>query len=186
MGQSGQQLDAVSGAITPAALDKLQKAYKRPEMKGILVQTLPKMYLLATEYVQAVGDLLYQDDLPEEGDPGIRSTLSVQDRERCLVAVLACHEGGLPLAIHIHIALMEGVLPQEIAHILLLAGVYGGVDRLTNGLKTALAVLQLLKTTAEGEGPFTATAIVTALSGEFPVAFPPAPASGKSDSSKTG
>jgi alkylhydroperoxidase/carboxymuconolactone decarboxylase family protein YurZ len=185
MGQTGRPLE-VSRALEPEALDKFRKAYRRPEMKGILVETLPEMYPLATEYVQAIGHLLYQDDLPEDGDPGIRSTLSVQDRERCLVAVLACHEGGLPLAIHIYIALMEGVSPQEIAHLLLLAGVYGGVDRLTNGLKTALVVLQLLQTTADGEGPFTAKAIVTALSRAFPIAFPPAPAPGKTDSSRTG
>jgi alkylhydroperoxidase/carboxymuconolactone decarboxylase family protein YurZ len=145
MGQTDQPFDAVSGTLAPADLDKLRKAYKRDDMTKILVETLPKAYVLSTEYVEAIGDLLYSKMLPEEGDPGLRSALSVQDRERCLVAVLASREAGLALAIHIYIALMEDVSPQEIAHILLLVGVYGGIDHLTGGLKTELQLLGVLK-----------------------------------------
>jgi len=183
MGQTDQGADDLDNALPSAALETLKGDYKknggRAEMTKVLVSTLPRTYVFATEYVQAIGDLLYASDLPEEDDIGLRSRLSVQDRERCLVAVLACHEAALPLAIHIYIALMEGVLPQEIAHILLLAGIYGGVDRLTNGLKTEMAVLTLLKDTVTAGGPFNPTAIVVALSKEFPIAFPPPPASGK-------
>jgi alkylhydroperoxidase/carboxymuconolactone decarboxylase family protein YurZ len=140
-----QPLDAVSGALAPADLDKLRGAYKREDMTKILVETLPKAYVLSMEYVEAIGDLLYSKLLPEESDPGLRSALSVEDRERCLVAVLASREAGLALAIHVYIALMEGVSPQEIAHILLLVGIYSGIDHLTGGLKTELQVLGALK-----------------------------------------
>jgi alkylhydroperoxidase/carboxymuconolactone decarboxylase family protein YurZ len=159
MGQTDQPFDAVSGTLAPADLDQLRGAYKRDDMTKILVETLPKAYVLSTEYVEAIGDLLYSKMLPEQGDPGLRSMLSVQDRERCLVAVLASREAGLALAVHIYIALMEEVSPQEIAHILLLAGIYGGIDHLTGGLGTELQVLGALKNQIKTGGALDVNAI---------------------------
>ena len=159
MGQTDQPLDAVSGTLALADLEKLRGAYKREDMTKILVETLPKAYVLSMEYVDAIGDLLYSKLLPEESDPGLRSALSVEDRERCLVAVLASREAGLALAIHVYIALMEGVSPQEIAHILLLVGIYSGIDHLTGGLKTELQVLGALKKQINAGGPLDVNAI---------------------------
>jgi hypothetical protein len=49
-----------------------------------------------------------------------------------------------------YIALMEGISPSEIAHILLLSGVYTGVDNFTNALGAAVKLfVRLAKAAAE-------------------------------------
>ena len=118
--------------------------YDRTVMKGILIGTLPKLYAAAGEYMTAIGDSLY-GSLPDDSAPDPRPMLTVQDRERCLVAILASRGATLALAIHEYIALMEGVSAEEIGHILLLTGIYTGADRLAEGLLVTNTLLTKLR-----------------------------------------
>lgn len=163
------QTDMVSGKLSDANLARLRGAYKRDDMTKILLGTLPLVYAHCQEYVQAIGDLLY-GGLPEEGERWARPTLSVQDRERCLIAILGSREAGLALAIHIYIALMENISPEEVAHILLLVGIYSGVDHLTGGLMTEVKLLGALDAFASKGGNLTANAVKNELMTVFQAA----------------
>jgi alkylhydroperoxidase/carboxymuconolactone decarboxylase family protein YurZ len=124
----------------------LQNAYVRDDAMSLLNSVLPLTYDYATEYVTAVGDAFF-GDLPEDTGPMWRSTLSIQDRERCVITLLASQRAVLELAIHVYLAVMEGLSPEEVANILMLTGMYAGLDSFSHGLRVeakALATLAAL------------------------------------------
>lgn len=143
----------------------LRTAYDRQVMLSILKDTLPRVYAPAEPYVSAIVDAFFGDVPDEEDQP--RDMLSVKDRERCLIAVLAARGAGFTLAIHIYLALMEDVSLEEIAHILLLAGAYAGIDMFTGGLEVARhTVTALVKAVGPGGAP-DAPAVLALLRKEF-------------------
>jgi alkylhydroperoxidase/carboxymuconolactone decarboxylase family protein YurZ len=70
--------------------------------------------------------------------------LDTRDRERCIICLLASRGGQVTLAVHIYMALMLEITPEEIANILFLTGVYTGTDNLAMALMTLEKTLKRL------------------------------------------
>lgn len=121
-------------------------------MSDLLAQFLPANYIESTEYSTAIMDEFYSGAMFPHDTPG---HLSRPDRERCLIAILTSRGPDFNLGVHIYMALMNDVTAKEIATIIFLAGVYSGVDNLTEGFKIeqkTLATLQTLVNAAKREG----------------------------------
>jgi alkylhydroperoxidase/carboxymuconolactone decarboxylase family protein YurZ len=137
--------DNISSILTDAQVKALRMAYQpsKDTLLASLKGALPTKYSLAGDYVAAVTSIFY------EVHP---NALSEADRERCIVALLASRDADVNLAIHMYLALMEGVNPSELAHILLLAAVYSGVESFSDGLEVEHSLLTLLaRQIANGE-----------------------------------
>src|SRR5262249_706417 len=79
-----------------------------------------------------------------DADP-TRRLLADDDRERLLVALLANAGAEGNPALHVYLALLGGGSAREIEEILFLTGIYtGGVNRLTQSLKIANVVFEIL------------------------------------------
>ena len=136
--------------LSPADLKKLQGDYTRAEMDGLLKGVLPRIYEPSHEYLDAISHRFLGDLPSDDAANRTRKTLSIQDRERCIISLLAARGENFTLGLHIYIALMEGISPEEVANILLLAGIYTGVDNLARGLLTEVATLTGLKELLSG------------------------------------
>jgi len=132
-------MDMINGILTAAELKQARGVYQRTKDKLMqrMREELPKWYGAAAAYMTAVETIFYDDPQPD--------MLSAKSRERCIVALLAVRDADVNLALHMYLALMEGVDPGEIAHILLLAGVYGGVESFADGLRVEGMLLKYLK-----------------------------------------
>jgi alkylhydroperoxidase/carboxymuconolactone decarboxylase family protein YurZ len=159
--------------LPPLKLEVLRRAYVRGDALALLNAVLPATYDNALEYSEAVADAFY-GGLPEDATPGWRATLSVQDRERCIITLLASRRAELELAIHIYLALMEHVSVEEIANILMLTGMYSGLDNFSRGLRVEAKVLDTLAAIVDENARKDALSVLLRLS----QAFEPAPASG--------
>lgn len=92
-------------------------------------------------YVNGVMDTLYLD-----------GPLTHRDRERCLIALLACRQEPFPLGLHLYWGLMEGLNPDEVKHTLLLAGAYHGICVHATGLLVMRKTSTMLRgLAAEGD-----------------------------------
>lgn len=156
----------VNDILTPVQLTLFRGAYDPDQMKQLLGAFFPQAYPPSLAYVTAIGDAFF-GLLPADNAAPPRAQLSAADRERCLVAILASRGGDLGFAIHIYMALMNGVSPGEVAHILFLNGIYTGVDNFAEGLKVEIAVLEHMKALLPG-GQTSPQAVVGALQGTFP------------------
>lgn len=141
-------LKVIVGQYKPAGLDlsgKLVTQYApiRPELAGI-------------------GDTLYPEFV---GKPA--NALAPANRERCLVALLASRSRRLELAIHVYLALANGVTPDELAHIVVAAGIYTGVDTVSAGFDVLQTTFDTLQPLARAKTADAKTAI-----GALVAAFP--------------
>jgi alkylhydroperoxidase/carboxymuconolactone decarboxylase family protein YurZ len=136
----------IDTTLSDEQLTNLRNAYSRPAMIELLTTGVPKRYRQTRGYIDAVGTAFYPDN--DGGD-----TMAAKDRERCLIAILGSRDAGLNLSIHIYLGLMEGLLPREIADIIFLAGVYTGVDRMSDGLAALVATLNALAKLPKSSGP---------------------------------
>ncbi len=138
---------SIENILSSERLAALRGAYNTPEgsgeMNAILRGTLPDLYARSKPYIDAILEIFY-GQLPDDMHTD-RPALSAPDRERCIIALLAVQHGGFVLAIHIYLALMLGLSATEIAHILLLAGVYGGVSTFAEGITVAVQTLTKLE-----------------------------------------
>lgn len=142
--------------LADGQLPWLKQAYQsgQAELMSILTKTWPNQYALSAAYVQAITDAFYDrrqlppDSPPPDAPPSPRSRLSAADRERCLIALLASQRTDFTLAVHVYLALMEGVSPEEIANVLLLAGIYSGADSFNSGLKVLEKAMEALEALA--------------------------------------
>ena len=136
----------------------------RVEVLGFLRKGVDMRYEKAKSLAKAIQDVLF---IPEQGD------LQPDDRQRCLVALLATRPEQFPLAIHTYIGLMEGIAIEEMRNIFFLVGVYSGVPGMVNGIDVLERVLGIINDhQAEAEqGKASQAAIV----GELKEAFSPLP-----------
>jgi alkylhydroperoxidase/carboxymuconolactone decarboxylase family protein YurZ len=152
----------------------LGRAYVREAALGLLNAVLPATYDKAREYSDAVAHAFYGPLPPDQG-PEWRDALSLQDRERCVIALLASRRAELELAVHIYLALMEEMSPEEIANILMLVGMYTGLDNFSHSLRVEAKTLDVLGAIVDGGGKRDAETVLVALSVAFePPALPPA------------
>jgi alkylhydroperoxidase/carboxymuconolactone decarboxylase family protein YurZ len=152
----------------------LRSQYVRGDALALLNAVLPATYDQAAEYSNAVAHAFYRDDLPADSGPSWRSMLSIRDRERCLIALLTSRRAELELAIHVYLAVMEDISPEEIANIMMLAGMYSGLDNFSRGLRVEAKALETLAQIVEQNAAKDAVSVILRLRG----AFEPAPASG--------
>lgn len=150
----------VNRYLSEKDIKTLKGMYKRKDIDNILKTFLPHIYEPSKGYVEAVNDAFFGKLEPDTQTS--RTGLSDADRERCIIALLASRGESLTLALHIYMALMERVLPEEIAHIILLAGVYAGADNFTNGLNTEVETLKVLQMQLTAQKRLTAQRQLTA------------------------
>lgn len=128
-------------ALADDDLLALRKGYQPAAMLAAATGTLGRLHEAGRPWIGAIGAAQY------EGGP-----LSPKDRERCLVALLAARSERLTLAVHLYWGLMEGLTAAELAHTLMLVGIYDGVPAYTAGLLVLQATVgQLQAAVAAGE-----------------------------------
>lgn len=132
---------SIDAILTTDQLRRLRDQYDAEEMNGLLAAPLPAVYPPALPYVHAIRELFYGGSTADMAT----SRLSAENRERCLLAILATRGPGLNLALHVYLALVSGVSPMEIAHIFLLTGAYSGVDTFAAALQTEAKTLEVLR-----------------------------------------
>jgi ubiquinone/menaquinone biosynthesis C-methylase UbiE/uncharacterized protein YbaR (Trm112 family)/alkylhydroperoxidase/carboxymuconolactone decarboxylase family protein YurZ len=147
--------------LSDDALVALRKAYVADEMTKAIGAVLPAQYPATREYTDAIMHALY----PLQGD----TPLAADDRERCLITLLASHGAKRNLAIHVYMGLMAELAPREICHILLLVGAYAGVDTLPNGLAIAQKTFQILADLVAKRAPCGAVDVLKALADALPM-----------------
>jgi alkylhydroperoxidase/carboxymuconolactone decarboxylase family protein YurZ len=150
---STKPLDALGRLLSQPDIEALQHAFHangagKKFLQDRFKNALPEVYGPSKRYVRAVTSIFYRP-LPKDAMTN-RTVLSAADRERCLIALLAARGEEFNLGLHIYMALVEGVSPAEIANIILLAGVYTGVDNFSIGLSTLSKTLNLLKQNLTG------------------------------------
>jgi alkylhydroperoxidase/carboxymuconolactone decarboxylase family protein YurZ len=144
----------ISGILTEDQLGQLRAAWGDPtedsqnrtaqqRFKIEMGTFLPQIYPLSGALLEAIKDIFY-GDLPPDSGTAPRSALSEMDRERIIVAVLAGREINSNIGLHMYIALVLGISPAEIAHILLLAGVYSGIPSFADGVQMEEILLTFL------------------------------------------
>jgi ubiquinone/menaquinone biosynthesis C-methylase UbiE/alkylhydroperoxidase/carboxymuconolactone decarboxylase family protein YurZ/uncharacterized protein YbaR (Trm112 family) len=164
---NGALISNVKAILTQQNIDDLANKYSQTTMDVMLGKLFLDAYPTTQPWAQALEGAFGSPSLPADDAPPGRAKLSLRDRERCIIALLASRGGGLNLALHIYIALMNKITAEEIAHILFLAGVYTGVDNFAKGLKDELRTLTLLKDRLTKSQPLDTVAIVVALQGAF-------------------
>lgn len=146
--------------LTAAQLATLQAGYSRTVMDAVATQIVSGPYPPAAALTAFAGARFYNDAPP---------TLSPANRERCILALFA---GGrrptFAVAVHIYWAMMEGVSVDEIAEIILLSTLYGGLDVLTDGTRTlSLTLVELAKAADAGGEAVQPTKILPAIVAKF-------------------
>ncbi len=136
-----EQAMAIGDILTGEQLMKVRSDFDAQQMNALMSAPLSTLHPPSLPYLQTIGDLFYGG--PTATMTG--STLPPEIRERCLVAVLATRGAGLNLALHIYLALVAHVSPEEIAHILLLVGTYSGIDNFADAIQTEKKALQTLR-----------------------------------------
>lgn len=141
-------MPTIDQVLSAGRLERLRASYDSPvgkqEKEEVLRGTLDKLYEGAGPYTDAINEIFYRE-LPPDTDTE-RDDLSEADRERCVIALLAAQGGGVTLAVHIYLGLMTGLSPKEIGHILLLAGVYAGINRFAEAIFVTMTTLEKLET----------------------------------------
>jgi alkylhydroperoxidase/carboxymuconolactone decarboxylase family protein YurZ len=135
----------INDILTAAQLITLRDEYDPAEMNAVLGAPLPAVYPACRPYLDTIGDLFYGGTTADmTGSP-----LSAKNRERCLVATLAARGASLNLAVHMYMALVENVAPNEIAHIVMLVGAYTGIDNFAGALQAAAKTFTVLGKVAD-------------------------------------
>ena len=131
--------------LTVPELQTVTSSYNAVTMGTLLPASLITHYPPISPYLGAIGQELYPEFKPLPAGP-----LSAANRERCLVALLASRSRRLELAIHIYLALVNGVSAAELAHICLATGIYTGVDTVGSAFDVMQGTLEKLKALAQG------------------------------------
>jgi alkylhydroperoxidase/carboxymuconolactone decarboxylase family protein YurZ len=145
----------LSDLLPTDRLGALRASFASPEgkaqMAAILRGVLPDLYAESSEYVAAILGIYFKDQSDHAALQ--QAELNASDRERCIIALLAAQGGQFTLALHIYLGLMAGVAPQEIAHVLLLSGVYAGVNRFADAMFVHVKTLKELNALGPDLGP---------------------------------
>jgi len=155
----------IESYLSAASLQALRQAYRRADFYVALKQPLLQVYPRTASYANAIEEDFYyredpanpNDDEQASPDPGL---LTIRERELCLITLLSAQGGKYDLALHIYLALMEGLSAAAIVNAMFLAGVYAGVPFLAGGLATAIGTLRALEARAtQGNADLSAPAI---------------------------
>jgi ubiquinone/menaquinone biosynthesis C-methylase UbiE/uncharacterized protein YbaR (Trm112 family)/alkylhydroperoxidase/carboxymuconolactone decarboxylase family protein YurZ len=154
----------VTKLLSDEVLAALRAAYVDAQMVQALSAPMPAQYPGSEALVEAI-----QAEFYGEGKTLPTTRMSNLERERVLIALLASRGGKLTLAIHLYAGLMAGASPSDLASILLLAGVYTGIDRLAEGLAVQRDTFTLLAELFAQQKPLDAVNVCRAISGAYRV-----------------
>jgi len=153
----------VTNILARSDLDTITAQYN-PTTLGVLFGSPAVQYAGIAPLLQGIGDTVY----PElKSPPGTAGPLAAANRERCLVALLASRTRHLELALHLYMALANGVAAAELAQIVALTGAYCGVDTATMSLTVMQGTLAALKDLAVKQTA-DPKSVLLALSAAFP------------------
>jgi alkylhydroperoxidase/carboxymuconolactone decarboxylase family protein YurZ len=136
-------MSQVSDSLSPESLAQLKRAFDVRELEDLYETVMGGRYERTLPYVQMVRTRFHDNQPPDSETT--RDRISEEDRERCIIAILASRGAVRNLALHIYAALMLGIKAEEIADVIFLAGVYSGVPAVANGLDTQIKVLKKLE-----------------------------------------
>lgn len=167
------QAKPIEDYLSETNLDALRSAYRRADFYEALKNPLLQVYPHTKEYADAIEKYFYyredpnnpNDDEFASPDPGF---LTIRERELCLITLLTAQNGKYNLALHVYMALMEGLSPAAIVNTMFLAGIYAGVPFLAGGLETAIGTLVALQKRADTRADLSAGAIYDYLRTPFP------------------
>jgi len=148
-------MPGITSFLPRRKLSDLRNQFKRKsgksQMQGILRCVLPDMYADSKAYVDAIVHTYFDPKTDKMAKHG--GELNQSDRERCIIALLAAQGGQFTLALHIYLGLMNNIPLAEVAHTLLLAGVYTGVNRFAEGMFVYVKTLKVLASLTGDVGP---------------------------------
>jgi alkylhydroperoxidase/carboxymuconolactone decarboxylase family protein YurZ len=131
--------------LTKRELNVLRAAYAQEPavLAEFAATTYDGLFPPGSTIFDAITSRFYTHGAPPEKP---LSPLPQRDREVVLIALLSLRRGStVPLAIHLYWGMMVGLEPEEVGEVLLLAGVYGGIDSYTLGLGAMTSTLTTLK-----------------------------------------
>ena len=146
----------IRSALSNDQLTTLRGRYDSRQMTAFLSRGIPGLHKNTSDYIQAIRTAFYD-----------KSRMQPRDREICLIGILAARGAGLNLALHIYIGLMEGLSPDDVADVIFLAGIYMGVDVMSDGLDTTLRTLTVLAQVATSPRDCTVLQVAAALRAVF-------------------
>lgn len=127
---------------------RVRRGHDPQAIHDMMVDTIPRLYAPARPYLEAITETFYGVERPQSDESLDGRSLSAQDRERVIVSLLVLRNEELALAIHVYIAVALGIREEELAHIVLLAGLYGGVNTIVNGMSVLVKTLEALREAA--------------------------------------
>jgi alkylhydroperoxidase/carboxymuconolactone decarboxylase family protein YurZ len=166
-------VNALHEYLSNDQLRRLRAAYDRTEMLTAIGVPLPALLPRSRQYIDTIEDAFYSKETGAAASAEIGS-LSVRERELCLLVLLATHHSQHNLGIHVYLGLMEGISPREIGSVFLLTAIYSGEPVLATGLRTAAMTLGALGKTvaahveAPADNPLNPIAILEVLKKTFP------------------
>jgi alkylhydroperoxidase/carboxymuconolactone decarboxylase family protein YurZ len=167
-------MNALHDYLSEDQLTRLRAAYDREEMLAAMGTPMPTLVPHSREYIDAIEHAFYPRGRRDDAASIEPFSLSIRERELCLLVLLATHQAQYNLAVHIYLGLMESISTQDISNLLLLAGIYSGVPALATGVRTAALTLRTLEkaTTANvrepADNPLNPVSILAILKVAFP------------------
>ena len=142
----------VRSLLTEAQISVLRQGYSRAMMNVVATKLVAAPYPPVAGLVAFAGDRFYNEAPP---------VLGHADRERVLIGIFAAgRRPAFALAVHAYWGLMEGLTVDEIAEIIVLASLYGGIDVLTDSMRTLGDSLRQMAKAAEAGGDAAASQVL--------------------------
>jgi alkylhydroperoxidase/carboxymuconolactone decarboxylase family protein YurZ len=134
----------VREALSAAQLEALRGGYDRATMHLVATKVVVGPYPPLAGLAAFAADRFYCAEPP---------VLAHANRERALLLLFAAdRRPAFALAVHVYWALMEGLEVDEVAELLLLGAVYGGLDAYTDAMRVLQQTLGLLAKAADEGG----------------------------------
>lgn len=121
--------------LADTALHALRAHWDERQMNAAQLEAMNATYPPLAAWNASMTEMFYSPSSP----------LRAVDRERCLIGILTLTGPPPSLAIHVYMALMEGVTVEEVCHIVALSGNYGGAPRLIDALPAVRRALEALQ-----------------------------------------
>jgi len=134
----------VRSILTEDQISALRQSYSRSLMHVVATTITVAPYPPAAGLIAFAAERYYNEAPP---------VLTHADRERVLIGVFAAdRRPAFALAVHVYWGLMEGLTVDEIAEIVSLSALYGGLDVLTDGMRTISDTLRILAKAVDAGG----------------------------------
>lgn len=131
----------VRSILTEDQINQLRQGYSRAVMNVVATKLVAAPYPPVAGLVAFAAERFYNEAPP---------VLGHADRERVLIGIFASgRRPAFGLAVHAYWGLMEGVAIDEISEIIVLSSLYGGIDVLTDCMRTLGDTLRQLAKAAD-------------------------------------